>query len=161
MDAADALALKTLLERTPVASLGTLHNGRPAVSMVPYALLPAGEGVVIHVSGLATHTQDMLRHPAVGLMVMASPEQTESVLALPRASLQGSARQCPPETAQYVAAKAAYLTKLPHSEELFSFADFSLFIVEPRALRFVAGFGRAMSLTPEQFTALMSAPPES
>ena len=158
MDPTESLPLKSLLERQPVAALATLHRGRPSVSMVPFALLPQGAGVVIHVSGLATHTQDMLASPEVGLMVMESPAEVESVLALPRASLQGVARQCFPDSAPYDQARAAYLAKLPESEELFSFTDFSLFVIELHSIRYVAGFGKAFSFIPEQFAALMGAP---
>lgn len=55
-------ALNALLASQQVASLGTLHKGERAVSMVPFALLAQGNGVVIHVSSLATHTGDMLDH---------------------------------------------------------------------------------------------------
>ena len=130
MDASEALALKSLLWSQPVAALATLHKGEPAVSMVPYALLPLGEGFVIHVSRLATHTGDMLASPAVALMVVAAPDAAPSPLALPRASIQGHARQCLPDAPRYGEARAAYLAKLPQSEELFSFADFSLFVIE-------------------------------
>ena len=155
MDASEALALKSLLEKQPVAALATLHKGGPAVSMVPFAVLPGGTGFVIHVSRLATHTNDMLVSPAVALLVTASPEDEETPLALPRASIQGVVHQCEPDSSEYQEARATYLAKLPDAEELFTFSDFSLFIVEPTALRYVAGFGRAMSLTTEQFQAAM------
>ena len=158
MDSSEALALRSLLENQAVAALATLHKGEPAVSMVPFALLPGGQGFVIHVSRLATHTQDMLANPAVGLLVMAAPGAAESPLALPRVSVRGTAKQCLPEAAEYGEARAAYLAKLPQSEELFSFADFSLFLIELRSLRFVAGFGRALAVTPEQFVSVMRAP---
>jgi putative heme iron utilization protein len=157
MDAAEALALRSLLESQPVASLATLHKGEPAVSMVPYALLARGAGLVIHVSRLATHTSDMLTNPAVALMVMAAPGEAQTPLALPRASIQGWARQCLPGTSDYAQARSVYLARLPQSEELFSFADFSLFVIEVRSARFVAGFARAMSVTASQFAAAMSA----
>ena len=42
MDDDTARMLRRLLERRPVAALGTLHRGEPAVSMVPF-VLPRGE----------------------------------------------------------------------------------------------------------------------
>jgi len=156
MDATESAALMSLLRTQPVASLATLHKGAPAVSMVPFALLPDGTGFVIHVSQLATHTQDMLRNPAVALLVTAPLAVGDSPLALPRASAQGSARPCPPESPGYEAARHAYLAKLPDAEPLFSFGDFSLFVIEPESLRWVAGFGRAMSLVGERMRAVLS-----
>jgi heme iron utilization protein len=153
MENTEIAALQALFANQPVAALSTLHQGEPAGSMVPFALLPGGRGFVIHVSRLATHTGDLLANPAVSLLVMAHPDATTSPLALPRISIQGRARVCPPDDPAYPEARSCYLAKLPESEELFSFQDFSLVVIEPRSLRFVAGFGRAMTLTVEQWAA--------
>ena len=156
MDASESAALMSLLRSQPVASLATLHRGAPAVSMVPFALLPEGAGFIIHVSQLATHTQDMLANPAVALLVTAPLAAADSPLALPRASVQGQARTCPPDSPGYGQARAAYLAKLPDAEPLFSFGDFSLFVIEPESLRWVAGFGRAMSVVGERMRAVLN-----
>lgn len=154
----ELLALKSLLESRPVASLATLHKDEPAVSMVPYALLPGSASFIIHVSQLAAHTRDMLENPAVSLLVMDSIEVADSPLSLPRASIQGTARPCPPDAPEYAAVRAAYLSKLPDAADLFTFADFSLFVIEPRMVRYVAGFGKAMSVTSNQLAGLFGTP---
>ena len=89
-------------------------------------------------------------NPAVALLVTAPLAEAESPLSLPRAAIQGEARQCLPESPDYPEARSAYLAKLPDAEELFTFSDFSLFIIEPKSIRYVAGFGRAMSLTSQR-----------
>lgn len=155
MDASALTALRQLLLDTHVAALATLHQGEPAVSMVPYALLRGG-GFVIHVSRLATHTRDMLAHERVSLLVTARADAAPTPLALPRVSVQGAARLCPPEAPDYAAARTAYLARLPDAEELFGFGDFSLFLIEPQFLRHVAGFGRAHTLTAGQYAAWWS-----
>lgn len=157
MDSTQANALRALLETQQVASLGTLHKGEPAVSMVPFAVLAQGEGFVIHVSQLATHTKDMLANSAVSLLVMARASPEIPVQALPRVSLQGRARQCLSTSSEYPLARQAYLDRFPHSEGMFGFADFSLFIIGVRSVRFVGGFAQATSITAETFVAVMSA----
>lgn len=159
MDSSQAHALRGLLESQQVAALATLHQGEPAVSMVPYALLAQGAGLVIHVSQLATHTKDMLAHPAVGLLVVAPQTADIAPQALPRVSLRGQARPCLPDAPAYAQARRVYLARFPQSEEMFSFADFSLFVVAVRSARFVGGFAQAASLTAERFVTLMSAAP--
>jgi len=156
MDAHTQTALRQLLQETNVAALATLHQAEPAVSMVPYALLGDGR-FVIHVSRLATHTQDMLAHARVSLLVTAALHAAPTPLALPRVSVQGTARVCPPESPEYAEARAAYLARLPDAEELFGFGDFSLFLIAPQFLRFVAGFGRAHTVTAAQYGELMRA----
>ena len=148
--------LRSLLHGQRLAALGTLHGGRPAVSMVPFALAPARASVVLHVSRLATHTRDMSACPEVGLMVMATPDAATLPQALPRISLAGHARPCAPEDAEYAAARAAYLERFPESEPLFGFGDFSLFLVEPESVRLVGGFAQAWSLVRAQYLQFMS-----
>jgi heme iron utilization protein len=160
MDPSEASEFKALLGRQTVAALATLHQSAPAVSMVPFALLPDGSGIVIHVSELAAHTKDMLDHPSVALLVMGSPEASGSALALPRVGFQGEARRCDPELPEYAQARAAYLARLPEAEELFTFADFSVFVIRPASARYVAGPGRAMTLTAETLRDLLGRPPE-
>lgn len=150
-----AASLRSLLMEQQTAALATLHKGEPALSMVPYALLPEGAGFVIHVSRLAVHTADMLAHPAVSLLVVAPAGSAASPQELARASVQGRARPLPPDSAEYASAQAHYVARFPSSEQTFSFSDFKLFIIEPRAVRFVGGFARATSILAREFTSVM------
>lgn len=122
--------------------------------MVPFALWPERQAVLIHVSGLATHTQDMQRHPNVSLLVMGQVQDADTPLALPRVSLTGRATVLAREDRAHASARATYLAKLPDAEPLFDFGDFSLVAIEPTSLRYVAGFGRAMSLVGERMAAM-------
>lgn len=171
---ADLQLLQALLRSQRLAALATLHRGEPAVSMVPFVLLPPCGSAVVHVSRLATHTKDMLEQPAVALLFVAEaqvaetqareppqpggqPGDAHNPLARPRLSLKGRALPCPPESPRYAAARAAYLERLPEARELFEFPDFALFAIEPVSARFVAGFGRAHSLTAERWRAVLAA----
>jgi heme iron utilization protein len=156
MNLEQAQALKNLLQGQEVAALGTLHGGEPFVSMVPYALLADGS-FVIHVSRLATHTKDMELHAGVSLLVLGDREAGTSALALPRATVQGEARRCAPDSPAHAGARAAYLARFPDSEPMFGFGDFSLFLVEPKSVRFVGGFAQAWSVTGRDFATIMSA----
>jgi hypothetical protein len=149
MNPAYAHTLRALLQTQQVAALGTLHNGQPYVSMVPFAMLPSGSGFVIHVSQLAAHTKDMLLSPHVSLLVIAPPTPDVPAQALARVTIQGRAVQYADAAEGHAGAKAAYLARFPQSAELFSFADFSLFAILPDSIRFVGGFAQATTLSPE------------
>jgi len=109
------------------------------------ALLPDGR-VVIHVSRLATHTRDMEEHAGVSLLVLDQPSADVPAQALARATLQGEAQRCAVDAPEYAQARQCYVARFAQSEDLFGFADFSLFVVRPQAVRFVGGFARAASL---------------
>ncbi len=156
MNSRQAQALRNLLETQQVASLGTLHQSEPYVSMVPFALLPRGRGLVIQVSQLATHTQDMLTHSAVSLLVVAPQHPEVPAQALARATIQGQARQCAETDPDQAEARRAYLSRFPQSLEMFHFSDFSLFVIVPRTVRFVGGFAQAATISAESLVDIMS-----
>jgi hypothetical protein len=155
MDASLVTALRSLLDSRQVAALATLHRGEPALSMVPWAWLPS-VGFVIHVSRLATHTADMLAHPAVALLVSAAEGSAATPQELPRASFQAHAEVLDAGTEPHAQARERYLARFPHSEPMFGFADFSLVAIVPRSVRFVAGFARAVTIGADEFHELMS-----
>jgi putative heme iron utilization protein len=156
MEPDQAKALRALLEQQEIAALGTLHQSEPFVSMVPYALLPGGRGIVIHVSQLAQHTKDMLACPAVSLLVVAERSPDVAAQALARVTVQGEARPCSGGDPDNAEARHVYLARFPQSEQMFTFADFSLFVIVPRTVRFIGGFAQARSITAETLAEILS-----
>ena len=158
MNSSQESALREILRTQQIAALGTLHDGSPFVSMVPFAILRTGIGFVIHVSQLSAHTMDMLASPAVSLLVVASPSSDTPVQAMARVTIQGQAAQCTESSEDHAKAKAAYLAKFPETAELFTFADFSLFVIRPTSIRFIGGFAQAATLDPARLARILSAP---
>ncbi len=149
MDATLTRTMRELVLGRSVAALGTLHAGEPFVSMVPYALHGADHRFLIHVSALASHTRDMLAHPRVSLLITAAEGGDTAPQALPRLSVQGDALPLARDGGEYAAGKTAYLARFAEAAQMFELTDFSLFLIQPVALRFVAGFGKAFSPVPE------------
>ena len=149
MDPSIALAVRTLLKSQVIAALGTLHDGEPYVSMVPFSLLPKGPDFVIHVSSLSAHTGDMLANPKVSLLMIAPESGGVAPQARARLTVQGDARPVPHAAELYPEARESYLSRFPDSAQTFVLGDFSLFAIRPRLLRFVGGFAQARSMTAE------------
>jgi heme iron utilization protein len=145
--------LRELLFSRDVASLATLHEGAPAISMVPYALADDGSGFLIHVSGLAAHTGDLRDDPRCAVMVMAEESDDVSPTALPRASATCEAEEIPRDSDVYEDAKRNYLEWIPDGEPMFGLGDFALFRLRPQGVRMIQGFGQAYTLTPQTFAA--------
>ena len=154
-DAAAARAA-ALVARTMTASLGTLHEGAPSVTMVPFALLPDPFAFVVLVSGLASHTRDMLADRRVGLLVVEAEGGATPAHALARVALQGSADPLDADDPRYAAARACYAQRFPAMTGLFDLGDFRLFAIEPAAVRVVLGFAQATSLTPATLAAALA-----
>lgn len=150
-----ARAIRALLERQRIASLGTLHAGEPFVSMVPFVVLAEGPDFVIHVSALAAHTKDMLADPRVSLLINAPEDPQVPPQATLRLTVQGDAAQPGKTGDRYEHAKRAYLARFPDSEAMFGLGDFSIFTIRPRLLRFVGGFAQAKSLSAETLSTIL------
>jgi putative heme iron utilization protein len=123
--------------------------------MVPYAIAADGSGFVVHVSKLAAHTKNMLADVRVSLLVAEVEGGGKSPLALARVSLQGTARRLPSGSPDLSGCRAPYLARFPEAEQMFGFADFSIFLIRPVSVRFVAGFGEAHTLSGESMAQLL------
>ena len=147
--------LTQLVRKHSTAALGTLHAQAPYVSLVPYAVAADGSGFIIHVSTLAAHTKDMLADARVSLLIAEAEGGGKSTQALQRVSVQGVARRIAPDSPELHGLRAAYLARFPEAEQMFGFADFSIFLIRPAAARFVAGFGQAHSLSADSMVQLL------
>jgi putative heme iron utilization protein len=155
MTARATAPIKQLLHERSVAALGTLHAGAPYVSMVPYAIANDGSGLIIHVSRLSSHTRDLLADPRVSLMIMQAEGGGTSALALARVSTQGTAYEVPSDSPELPALRAVYLERFPEASQMFGFADFSLFKIQPDTIRVVAGFAQAYTMSAESFAQML------
>ncbi len=173
MDSDTALLLAALIRGRSVAALATLHDGRPFASMIPYAVHADREAArirfVTHVSRLSAHTRDMLAAPETCLLITA-PEMpvdpagglpTVPPQALPRVSLPCIATFIDPGHPDYTTLRAAYLGRFPHAADYFQLGDFSIVSLEPTSARFIAGFARALTLSPAQVAAAVCAAAEA
>ena len=150
MDRELTVVLQQLIRGRMIAALGTLHRGAPFVSMVPYAVARDGS-LVLHVSRLAAHTQDMLDNPDVSLLITESETSGKMPQALARVTVQGQAHIADRDSEKSTNARDVYLARFPDAASLFEFSDFNIFIVKPVSARVIAAFGQAMTITSEDF----------
>ena len=152
--------LRALMQTQRVASLGTINpDGAAAVSMVPYAIEPGLGCLVIHVSGLASHTRNLQARPRVSLMVMRSEAAGEPVHDLPRVTFEGLASMLERDSPRWQACRAAYLARFPEAEPMTQLGDFRFAAIEVERARQVAGFGAARTIEGEDLRLALSAMP--
>jgi putative heme iron utilization protein len=153
-----AAVLRLLLLDRSTAALATLHDGRPAVSMIPFAacLGPMGLRLVTHVSGLAAHTREMRSCPDVSLLITAAETADTMPQALARISIPARAEFVAADHSDHEVLKTVYLAKFPDAASLFQLGDFSIVAFVPQPARLVAGFARAVTLPPEAVAAALT-----
>src|SRR5262249_27026494 len=118
MDPASRNLLSSLVRSSRVASLGTLHDGDPFVSMVLTAPDPGFSTGVIHVSRLSAHTQDLRKDPRASLMLAMPDEPDADPQQLARLTLVGTAAELESGSATENAAREIYVAKFPQMAEL-------------------------------------------
>lgn len=153
MNAEELSVIATLIRSRRVAALGTLRDNSPFVSMVAYAAEPGFGGFLLHLSRLAAHTRQLLVASQSSLLICEPDDGRDDPQTLARITLVGAATLIPAESAEHVAARACYMARLPAAVPLFDFPDFTLFRFVPSQARYVGGFARAYTLTPEQLRA--------
>lgn len=134
--------------------LATLDDDKPYASFVAYVPESDFEALLIHVSRLAPHTQNLLTNPCVTLAVTEQDQGKGDPQTLARVSIQGKVTEIGRNSSSYPEARSCYLRRLPTAEQLFTFSDFILFRLVPSRVRFVAGFARTWEISPEQFKSI-------
>ncbi|MEA2943901.1 MAG: hypothetical protein QOD09_4430 [Bradyrhizobium sp.] len=139
---------RSLLRRSRQGGLATLApgSGDPYCSLVNVASASDGSPILL-ISRLALHTRNILADPRISLML---DERVEGdPLAGARIMLAGRAEQA--GDADEAILRRRYLNAHPSAEVFVNFKDFLFFRIRPAAAHLVAGFGRIVDLTPEQF----------
>lgn len=117
-----------------LATHSTSAPGYPYATVVPY-VTDAAHRPVLCLSALAEHTRNLLADPRASLSVLqpgAADVQTAS-----RLTLLGEAERIEPDGGL----RARYLRYAPNTEALLSL-DFHFYRLNPRRVRYIAGFGR-------------------
>lgn len=139
-------SLTSLLRSQRIAALGTLREGVPFVSMVPYAEAADLSVFYLHLSRLAVHTQAIRSDPHVGLMIAQPDVGSGDPQTLARVSIQGEAAIVAKDSSDFGAVKALYLAKFPAAEINFGLGDFDLYRITPHGGRYVADLGKIYDL---------------
>ncbi len=159
--ASDWELLSGLINSSSEAALATLEDGWPrppagaslskpqaaACQSWPYAsatgYIVENERltVAVFLSRLARHTKNILKNPAVSLLVMESKAKAP-VHEKMRATLRGQAFPVQ-EKEVFGRLKLAYLEKFPKAGIFFTLPDFAFYRIEPQEIHWIAGFGKA------------------
>lgn len=143
----------------PLADFSAPNLPAPGLSFVPWAWCSEFSCLVIHVSGLASHTSAMHAHPAISLMMVAAEIPGQGVHALERISIAGVASTPPRESALWRAARSSYLTRFPEAEAMTLLGDFRFICITPGTGRHVAGFGAAREVSDQDLIAAFNPAP--
>lgn len=152
MSPEDLRALRELLRRQRLVSLGVSVDAQPVVGLLPFLAAPNFASLVVHASALAPHTRGLGNgQPWSG--VIAEPDRAErDPLQTPRVILRGASRAIEhPEVLARI--RTVWLDRYPSAAMTLDLADFTFFSLDIEAGRLIAGFARATNLNPEHLAA--------
>lgn len=154
MDSQVGQELVRLIRDHRTASLGTVLDGHPLVTLILFNPQSDLSGFDIHISRLAQHTKALAQNPKAALMIAQPDSHTRNPQTLARLSIQGYAEPILPDGPAYEEARESYLQRFPQSALNFDLGDFFLVRIRPESARLITGFGKIHDLSAEDMTSL-------
>ncbi len=142
--------LGQLLNQAKTLQLATLDAlGEPSISYAPFVQDDAGH-FYIFVSLLSNHTQEMLQHPQLSILLIEDEQDARQIFARTRASYRCTAQVVERAAVEYAPLLDAMEVRFGNVMGLLrGLGDFVMFRLVPQSGRFVMGFGQAFVLAGE------------
>jgi heme iron utilization protein len=150
-------AVQALLAQQRVLTLAVDAGGAPCAGLLPFAPLPHRTGVVVHASRLARHTEGLVDGARVGVLVHEADAPGKDPLQLQRITFDCLVEPLDRRSNAWQQARDLYLTRFPDAAVTFELGDFTLYRLAFQAGRYVAGFGRAIAIGPDDIARLNDA----
>lgn len=137
-------------ESVKTLQLSTLTvEGQPNASYSPFVSDEQGNYYVF-VSGLASHTQDLLANPVASILLIEDESETRQIFARQRISYQCDVEVITKEEKNYISTLDDFEKRFGNVMELLrTLPDFILFQLKPHTGQYVKGFGKAYKLIGE------------
>jgi len=138
-----------LISQFKTVQLATVNDqGNPEASYTPY--IRDARRYYIFISGLASHTNNILAHPVLSLFFIQSEYEARNLFARRRLTLECTATSIPRDSEQWNPLLDKFRdTHGATVDVLRSLSDFQLFELKPTKGNYVKGFGQAFILEGE------------
>lgn len=137
------LALRDAIDGAMLSTLA--EDGSPVASYAP--ILWHDGSAFLFLSELASHTRNLRRNPALGLLLL-EPAAGSNPFARRRVVLNARADLVERDAALYATILEEFRARFGKVMELLEpLPDFHLFRITPRRGRYIRGFGQAFELT--------------
>lgn len=141
-------SVQQLLDGERLLALAVTVDGTPYAGLLPYAVMPDHQAVLIHASRMSRHSQGLADGSRVGILVHEQDAPEKDPLQIRRATFECLVRPYERKSEAWLEARARYLERFPDSRITFNLGDFTLYRLEFRQGLYVEGFGRAMEIEP-------------
>jgi heme iron utilization protein len=150
MQTEDREALRSLIQHHRQAALAVPAadpGAAPIMAMIGYVPALNCSALYTLLSGLSAHKRALLASGAGSLLIAEADDGSGDVMTRARVAIETSAKIIARDNPDWSALREHYLTILPDAAQLFALGDFDLIELRPIRGRYIAGFGRALTVT--------------
>lgn len=147
-------ALQALLDEQRVLAIAVEADGVPYAGLLPFAPAVDRSGVFVHASRMARHSQGLVADARIGVLLHEPDLPGKDALQLQRAMFQCIVRPLARASSEWQAGRDLYLARFPEGAVTFDLGDFTLFRLDFKSGLYVAGFGRAIAVPPDDIARL-------
>lgn len=149
-------AYRTLPDQVYSLMLSTVNpDGTPHASYAPY-VRDAAYRLHVFTSGLSAHTNNLLAHPQVSVLLIEDEAKTQQIFARQRITYNCQAELLERHSAPWETMANQFEQRFGEIIQMLrQLADFQIFRLTPEAGRFVMGFGAAYEIDPHNLNELI------
>lgn len=149
--------LQSLFTEQRVLSLAlTLPpDGVAYAGLLPFLMDTDRTAFLVRASRLARHSKGLTAGARVCALIREKDDATKDPLQLKRVMFECTVEPLASDTPEWTAAAGRYLERFPSAELTLGLTDFRIYRLVPESGMYVAGFGRAIALPPEDIARLV------
>ncbi len=146
---------EALIQKFQSAIIATANGqGIPNASYTPF-VIDEFKNIYIYISGLSTHTQNLVVNPHASVMLIEDEDKTEQIFARHRLTFECTATLIERDSETWHEIMNNFHARFGEIMEVLSgLQDFRMFKLTPKEGRFVIGFGAAYFISGDDLNQL-------
>ncbi|MFB2770824.1 HugZ family protein [Pelatocladus sp. BLCC-F211] len=146
---------EAFIQKFQSAIIATANGqGIPNASYTPF-VIDEFKNIYIYISGLSTHTQNLVVNPHASVMLIEDEDKTEQIFARHRLTFECTATLIERDSDTWYEIMNSFHARFGEIMEVLSgLQDFRMFKLTPKEGRFVIGFGAAYFISGDDLNQL-------
>lgn len=133
-------------------------DGAAYAGLLPFIMDTGRVAFLVRASKLARHSRGLTADARVCVLIHETDDESKDPLQLKRVTFECTVEPLTADTPEWNQARERYLARFPSAELTLGLSDFRVYRLVPQAGMYVAGFGRAIALPPEDIARLAEMP---
>jgi putative heme iron utilization protein len=141
-------------QRVLSLALSIPPEGYAYAGLLPFIVDPDRVALLVRASKLARHARGLIAGARVCALIHEKDDATKDPLQLKRVTFECTVEPLSRDSREWIAARDRYVERFPSAELTVGLTDFQMYRLIPNSGMYVAGFGRAIALPPEDIVRL-------